>query len=317
MNIKLRSAEAGDRDAVLSIAGELPEYFNENGRMTLAKDLSTERAELIQRDGSVVGFVILSKNVDPVGEILWMAVDKSHQSQGLGTQLLQHTMIKAAFEHCRILKVKTLAPSVDYPPYEGTRRFYEKAGFVLLEDVDPYEPWGEGNPCRIYGKSLFYLTVGSPVNPLVTRSSRVSLKEITTPMVRDVCRLSVLDHQHRFVAHNTVSLAQACFEPKAWTRAVYADETLVGFVMVYDNDQKHEYTLWRFMIDGRYQHLGFGRQALAKVVDYVRTRPGAKEFLAYVVQEPQGPQPFYEALGFSPTGKVDEDGEAELRLSLE
>jgi hypothetical protein len=62
-------------------------------------------------------------------------------------------------EHLRangvmLLEVKTLAPTVVYTPYERTRRFYEHAGFILLEVVDPYPGWEPGNPCAIYVKIL-------------------------------------------------------------------------------------------------------------------------------------------------------------------
>ncbi len=76
-----------------------------------------------------------------------------------------------------------------------------------------------------------------------------------------------------------ISIAEASFEPKAWFRAIYANETPVGFAMLYDDREKPEYFLWRFMIDARYQHLGFGRQALQLLIDHVRTLPDAREFL--------------------------------------
>ena len=53
-----------------------------------------------------------------------------------------------------LLEVKTLAPTVVYAPYERTRHFYERAGFLLLETVDPYPGWEPGNPCAIYVKIL-------------------------------------------------------------------------------------------------------------------------------------------------------------------
>jgi GNAT superfamily N-acetyltransferase len=43
--------------------------------------------------------------------------------------------------------------------------------------------------------------------------------------------------------------------------------------MVYDNPEKGEYFIWRFMIDERYQKLGFGRRAMELVLEYVKSRP--------------------------------------------
>ena len=65
------------------------------------------------------------------------------------------------------------------------------------------------------------------------RDSTISLREITRETLRDVLRLKVAPEQEKFVATNAVSIAQAHFYPEtAWFRAIYADDTPVGFVMI-------------------------------------------------------------------------------------
>ena len=81
------------------------------------------------------------------------------------------------------------------------------------------------------------------------------------------------------MAPNAVSFAEAMFEPKAWFRAVVADDVPVGFVMLSIDTATPEYYLWRFMIDQRYQGRGYGREAIRQVIDHVRTLPGAAELL--------------------------------------
>ena len=76
----------------------------------------------------------------------------------------------------------------------------------------------------------------------------VTLREITRDTVREIMHLDVAEHQKGFVAPNSVSIAQAHFEPKAWFRAVYAGEEPVGFVMVSEDPDGPEYFLWRLMI---------------------------------------------------------------------
>ena len=75
--------------------------------------------------------------------------------------------------------------------------------------------------------------------------SIVSLRPVTKDTLRDILRLKVTEAQEHFVANNAVSLAQAHFTPEAWYRAIYADETPVGFMMLYDDPAKPEYFLWR------------------------------------------------------------------------
>jgi diamine N-acetyltransferase len=149
----------------------------------------------------------------------------------------------------------------------------------------------------------------------LTPDAAVTLREITGDTVRTILRLKVKPEQEQFVADNATSIAQAYFQPKAWFRAIYADETPVGFVMLYDDPDEAEYFLWRFMIDARYQRFGFGRRALEQVIAYVRSRPNAAELGTSYVPAEGSPEPFYTGLGFVNTGEVD-DGENVMKLTL-
>lgn len=148
------------------------------------------------------------------------------------------------------------------------------------------------------------------------RDATVSLREVTKETLGDVLRLRVAPGQDRFVASNAVSIAQAHFEPDhAWFRAIYADETPVGFLMLHDEPAKPAYYLWRFMIDYRFQGRGFGARAVALLLEHVRGRPGAVELRLSHVPGDGSPAPFYERLGFAHTGEEDE-GELVMRIAL-
>jgi len=152
----------------------------------------------------------------------------------------------------------------------------------------------------------------------IDRNATVTLREVTKETVRAILRLKVTPEQEQFVANNAISISEAYFTPQAWFRAIYADETPVGFMMLYDDPEDKEgpvYYLWRFLIDARYQKMGFGRQAIRLLVEHVKTRPNATELLLSYVPKAGGPQPFYESLGFEHTGK-EHDGELEMRLRL-
>jgi diamine N-acetyltransferase len=85
--------------------------------------------------------------------------------------------------------------------------------------------------------------------------------------------------------------------------------------MLYDDPEKPQYFLWRFMIDARYQGRGYGRQAMACLLDYVRTRPGAAELLLSCVPGEGSPDGFYRQPGFELTGNMHGD-EQEMKLGL-
>jgi diamine N-acetyltransferase len=155
----------------------------------------------------------------------------------------------------------------------------------------------------------------TPESLSLTSDSQVSLREVTAETVRAICNLEVHPEQKGFVAPNAVSIAQAHFEPNAWFRAIYADDVPVGFVMLYKDEEKSEYFLWRFMIDAKYQRLGFGSLALNLVLEHVRSIPGTVELLTSCVPKEGGPEPFYAKLGFKRTGNILGE-EVELRLDL-
>ncbi len=152
-------------------------------------------------------------------------------------------------------------------------------------------------------------------SPTITRNSIVSLREVTADSVRIICRLEVSEEQKHFVAPNAVSITQAYFEPKAWFHAIYADENPVGFLMLYDDPDEPHYFLWRYMIDARYQKLGFGKRAMDLLLEHVRTRPGARELILSCHPGEEGPEPFYRHYGFTRTGNWLGD-EVEMRIDL-
>lgn len=150
-----------------------------------------------------------------------------------------------------------------------------------------------------------------------TAVSTIHFREVDADTVGEVCRLSdtLSESKKKIVAPNAFSIAQAYFESKAWFRAVYADEEPVGFVMLDDDAEKCEYFLWRFMVAEPYHGLGFGRRAIELLVEYVKTRPGAKELLVSCVLGEGGPVEFYEKCGFVRNGKMY-DGEIGLAMPL-
>jgi diamine N-acetyltransferase len=72
----------------------------------------------------------------------------------------------------------------------------------------------------------------SDASPSANVQAKVSLREVSAKTVRDICHLSIAPGQERFVAPNSVSIAEAYFCEKAWFRAIYAEETPVGLLML-------------------------------------------------------------------------------------
>jgi GNAT superfamily N-acetyltransferase len=137
----------------LSLARSLPEYFNPPGLAAMEKSLLEDELYLVV-DNVVTAFAAVRLKQKAFAELSWMAVSPLRHRQGIGTALLRFMERDLVRRGVRLLLVKTLAPESGYPPYEPTRRFYRKNGFLLLETVDPYPRWGPGNPCAFYVKIL-------------------------------------------------------------------------------------------------------------------------------------------------------------------
>jgi RimJ/RimL family protein N-acetyltransferase len=154
------------------------------------------------------------------------------------------------------------------------------------------------------------------------RPRSVDLVEITDAILADVLRLRTHHSQERLVAPVAQSLAEALIPPvehgvaiEPWYRAVVADGTVVGFVMVArSNPTEPDPYLWRLLIDRAHQRRGIGSAVVRLVVDQVRAWSDAGLQVSWVPGK-GSPGPMYLALGFVPTGEVD-DGEIVARLAI-
>lgn len=148
-------------------------------------------------------------------------------------------------------------------------------------------------------------------------NAEIALQEVTAETVLTVCGLSVAESQKRMVAPNANSIARAYFDDRLWFRAIHANETPIGFIMLSDNPQGEDgprYYLSQFMIAAEYQGKGYGRRALELLIDHARFRPGATRLeLCFVLAE-GCPEAFYAKFGFKRNGRDDGD---EIGMTLE
>lgn len=158
---------------------------------------------------------------------------------------------------------------------------------------------------------------------VVSRDAEISFRRISALTVTDVCALSetLSDAERNVVADNGTSIAEAHFSENAWFRAIYADETLIGFIMLHigaDHDDGIDCPgvfLWRFMIASPYQRMGFGKKAISLLVRDLKVRGFKELYTSYGLGE-GSPEEFYKRLGFTPTGDTyDDELEAVLNFS--
>lgn len=158
---------------------------------------------------------------------------------------------------------------------------------------------------------------------LPPNNAEVTFRRVTSANVSEICELSetLSEEQRDFVADNGTSIAEGFCSQSAWFRGVYADDVLIGFVMVHDGSDWDDGIdcpgpyLWRFMIARPFQGQGFGKQAISRIAMRLRSQ-GVRELYTSYGLGAGSPQAFYEKLGFSPTGGMfDEEVEVVLQLS--
>ena len=145
----------------------------------------------------------------------------------------------------------------------------------------------------------------------------ISLRPIDQSNYRECIELSVALDQERFVASNVQSLADAyVWRDVAEPYAVYVDDEIVGFALLVPlvegmsgdtipaDAPVRGYILVRLMIDARSQGHGYGRDALAAIVEFVRER-GLATIRLSVVPENEQALEFYRRNGFAETGEVE------------
>ena len=147
----------------------------------------------------------------------------------------------------------------------------------------------------------------------------VQLREITKDTVISIVKLDAGDDRTQ-VAPNAVSIAQAYFQKEAWFRAIHADDAPVGFVMLNDptlveRPDEPDFFLWRLMIDRSHQGRGYGHAAIERLVEHVRTRPGAQRLLVSHVKSAERLARFYQSADFHYTG-AESDGELVMERKL-
>ncbi|WP_246188176.1 GNAT family N-acetyltransferase [Paenibacillus tengchongensis] len=137
----------------------------------------------------------------------------------------------------------------------------------------------------------------------VTKENWLSVILLTTNM----------DNQHtlgeEFVASNAYSIIESFYEGNWTIKAIEHGSDLIGFAMYGIPEGSASYELCRFMIDRKFQGRGYGKQALALIIDEMVKHFGCKEICLSTDPANAKGKHIYESLGFTSTGQLQDDEE--------
>ena len=151
----------------------------------------------------------------------------------------------------------------------------------------------------------------------------IRIEKINAKNIWDILKLHVSKEQESFVAPNELSIIEAYIaiagNGHAFPFGIFEDEIPVGFLMIgYDVDESFDnppqiaygnYSIWRLMLDEKYQSKGYGKEALRLALDFIRTFPCGKAEYCYLSYEPENVvvKRLYSKFGFIENCEMDDE----------
>jgi diamine N-acetyltransferase len=144
----------------------------------------------------------------------------------------------------------------------------------------------------------------------------VSLREINKDNWEMATSLKLSEEQQKFVSPNWYSILQEIFiDVDIYCRAIYDDETMVGFAMMGQDPDDQSCFISRLMIAEEHQGKGYGRAALKAIIEEMQARYQPDALIIRVAPANKVAYSLYSGMGFIDTGEIHR-GEAVLRLPL-
>ncbi len=154
--------------------------------------------------------------------------------------------------------------------------------------------------------------------------NELSLREVTQENWREALRLAVLSEQQRFIADYvpiaSIALAKAYIRPGGlvWVPfAFYVNSTMIGFTeLAYDPGSEENYWIFHFFIDHHYQGQGYGKKAIAVLLQFIKDQHAQCRSIQLTVHpENERARHLYTSAGFQPTG-TEFSGEPVYKILL-
>jgi len=137
----------------------------------------------------------------------------------------------------------------------------------------------------------------------------VQLADVTGGNYRRCCALTVAPAQERFVAPATAILARAYAyrESGARARIICDGDAMVGLLLTRRWAEGNCYILDQLLIDHRFQRRGYGRSAVALLLEELRAEAAHPAVILCCCEEDKAAFRLYQQAGFAPTGERDEN----------
>lgn len=134
------------------------------------------------------------------------------------------------------------------------------------------------------------------------------IREVSTENWQTIACLSVKKNQQDYIESNALSIVQSVFESEWQSVGLYDGEIAIGYAMY--GKVKREGNVWldRFMIDAKYQGLGYASKILPILLKHIEELYDTEMIYLSVTRDNTKAQALYERLGFRFNGEEDHSG---------
>jgi len=138
-NIKIEPIKKQHHTEIRRIMKSLDKWFDENTLNSIVIDLKYHKGYTAKDKDNIVGFITYFV-YEGIGNIGWIGVKQDYQNNKIGRKLIERIENDLKKDGINILQVYTLSDSVEYEPYEKTRKFYYNNGFKEYRRVKTNNP---------------------------------------------------------------------------------------------------------------------------------------------------------------------------------
>jgi RimJ/RimL family protein N-acetyltransferase len=257
----------------------------------------------IRLNGQVIGLVEADIRREAIARLGYF-IDQAQRGQGYTTEALR-AVLEWVFSETPVHR----AEADITPGNVASCRVLEKLGFRLEGTLR--KNWfykGQWHDSLEYSLLREEWTALSktllPKTSVESQPSLVRFVPVTGDNLRECIRLP-RGEDHRFVAPNEVSVAQAQFWPGSRSCCIYHGDEMVGYTLysLSEEDREQVY-IARLMIADPQRGKGYGRAALQRIIAEARAYGCTKVGLS---TDPENFKAIglYESLGFRSTGKIE------------
>jgi ribosomal-protein-alanine N-acetyltransferase len=159
------------------------------------------------------------------------------------------------------------------------------------------------------------LADGQPEDEVLARAGTVTLHRVTSANWREVAAVRARRDQGRWIGPVERYLVRCAYGGDWSPLAIRAGGTVVGFAMWGRDPEDGSYWIGGFQVDKKQQRRGYGRDALAALIAYLRSMPGCRQVALTFEPDNAVARALYLRAGFVETGEIEDD-EVVARLDV-